>query len=505
MNVLNLQSILVFASFLFHFARAQLHPSKIHYITPTTTVSSTTTVNLALTFEETDYILSFTPNKELYSTNYKETQDLGTVVLTHPPLYHCHYHLSLGELPNHPTVHGAISLCDDKKEQPRGLLSFSGTLVALEPFALLPKQIQQEGQRRRRRTTTRGKEAKEEREEPLLHTHALIRLSDMPNSPLTHVHADLAQSNHNNNRKRARKLNANTKWVEMLVVNDRRRFDAKGAETQKESAAIVNAINNLYENAKFDPPIRIILSAQHTFTATQDPWENKLSDPANVDTLIKEFHEWRSGAVLSQVLPAHDNGQLFSSREFEGATVGYAGVGTMCLPASSGGIDQMTFAVAYNAGVVGHEMGHNFDMSHDSGGCANGHVMSGTAASSSPPTTWSSCSATTIKEFFTNKPQQLQCLNNKPTSQWGAAQCGNGFVEKGEECDPIGADSCCNAKTCMFVTGAVCSDADGSQCCQNCQFVSEWYFCCTRVFCCVGCVKRDSSVFCSCVVGTCGS
>ena len=66
-----------------------------------------------------------------------------------------------------------------------------------------------------------------------------------------------------------------------------------------------------------------------------------------------------------------------------------------------------------------------------------------------------------------------RCLNNKPTAQWGDPICGNGFVETGEDCDPIGADSCCDASTCKFVTGAVCSDADGSKCCQDCQFVPK--------------------------------
>jgi hypothetical protein len=118
-------------------------------------------------------------------------------------------------------------------------------------------------------------------------------------------------------------------------------------------------------------------------------------------------------------------------------------------------------------------MGHNLDMSHDTGDCENNHVMSSVAASGTSPSTWSSCSKNDVKNFFQERTIQLECLDNRPTSQWGNAVCGNGFVEKGEDCDPTGADACCDASSCTFVKGAVCSDADGSKCCRDCQFVPK--------------------------------
>ena len=436
-------------------------------------------LHLNINFQNKNYKIIFTPNQELYSTKYQETVDHGTVVVDSPPLNHCHYHVSLNDLPDHPEVHGAVSYCSSINSNSneasnnnlslRGLLSFSGNIVALEPITNLPESII-----KRRRTDINT------------HTHALIRLTTMPihmpslnkkHSTSTSSSSSTAStSTSSSSNTKQRRLDGTTKWVELLIVNDRRRFDAKGVDTQTDTAAIVNAINNLYDNAKFDPPIRIILVAQHTFTAANDPWESQLSDPANVDTLINAFHEWRSGAVLATTLPEHDNGHLFSSRDFDGSTVGYAGMGVMCLPANSGGIDQMTFAVGYNAGVVAHEMGHNFDMSHDTNACsnsANPHVMSSSATAGTSPSTWSQCSSDFIQKFFVNNPQQLKCLDNKPTAQWGEPQCGNGFVEKGEDCDPIGADKCCDATTCKFISGAVCSDVDGSKCCKDCQFVPK--------------------------------
>jgi hypothetical protein len=434
--------------------------SNVQYVTPRISQDSTS-IFIFLMYNNDKYTLQFFPNQELYAANYQETVNHDfKVVLDSPPLSHCHYHVSLGDLPNHPEVHGTISTCignnvdDNVDVLPIGLISFSGDIVSLELISNLPQSILTDHQRRLTE-----------------HTHALIKLSDinMPQSIFIPFQFNMTEKT----VIKKRKLDGNTKWVEMLVVNDRRRFDAKGDQTQVETAAIVNAINNLYHNANFDPPIRVVLSAQHTFTAVEDPWEQKLNSntAADVNILINEFHEWRSGSVQSKSLPDHDTGHLFSSRDFDGSTVGYAGVGTMCLPSSSGGIDQMTFSPAYNAGIVAHEMGHTFDMSHDSNDCENKHVMSSSASAGNSPTTWSSCSSNFIKNFFTNSPEQLECLNNKPTSQWGDPICGNGFVENGEECDPIGTDACCDATTCKFKNGAVCSDVDASTCCKNCQFV----------------------------------
>lgn len=57
--------------------------------------------------------------------------------------------------------------------------------------------------------------------------------------------------------------------------------------------------------------------------------------------------------------------------------------------------------------------------------------------------------------------------------------CGNGIVEKGEDCDP-GKDlesPCCDSSTCKFKGNAVC-DPDSSQCCtQQCTFAPSTKVC----------------------------
>jgi hypothetical protein len=58
----------------------------------------------------------------------------------------------------------------------------------------------------------------------------------------------------------------------------------------------------------------------------------------------------------------HDNGHLLSGWDFNGATLGYAGVGVMCVsPTQSGGIDQ-TYdgSDLLNGAVLAHELGLSF-------------------------------------------------------------------------------------------------------------------------------------------------
>jgi hypothetical protein len=259
---------------------------------------------------------------------------------------------------------------------------------------------------------------------------------------------------------------------------------------EDDSAAVVNAVAAIYLNSNFDPVINIVLSSQITMRDS-DAWET-VQPPAakdgkpsevSVDSYLEIFHTWRSKADQRvegnpvQLVEPHDNCHLFSGMDFEGQVLGYAGVGTMCNYAISGGINQVAAPanaakLTTYAATVAHEMGHNFGMRHDSSGntCAQTGSTMNAMLTSNPPKTFSECS----KSYYLTSIQYRGCLDNIPKKRWGDPVCGNGFIEVGEECD-CGAsdctnlDKCCNGATCMLVSGAQCSSVD-TCCTAECQF-----------------------------------
>jgi len=97
-------------------------------------------------------------------------------------------------------------------------------------------------------------------------------------------------------------------------------------------------------------------------------------------------------------------------------------------------------------------------------------------------TAFSPCTVGNICSAIGRNSVNTQCLStNKNIVTISGAQCGNGIVEEGEDCDCGGVagcsdDPCCNPTTCNFVNGAVCDDAN-DDCCNQCQFSGNGTLC----------------------------
>ncbi|NWH39897.1 ADA28 protein, partial [Chloropsis hardwickii] len=159
--------------------------------------------------------------------------------------------------------------------------------------------------------------------------------------------------------------------------------------------------------------------------------------------------------------------------DFEGTTIGLAFLKSICSDLYSAGIiqDHNRNEIAV-AATMAHEMGHNLGMSHDTEACSCSDdicIMTDTV-SSVIPKEFSSCSLQSFEKFML--ADMPRCLTNIPelSSIIAPPSCGNGFVEKGEECDcgtpEECTNECCDPKSCKLSSGAACAHGD---CCENCQ------------------------------------
>ncbi|XP_054625074.1 disintegrin and metalloproteinase domain-containing protein 9 isoform X2 [Dunckerocampus dactyliophorus] len=130
------------------------------------------------------------------------------------------------------------------------------------------------------------------------------------------------------------------------------------------------------------------------------------------------------------------------------------------------GNNQLLFAST----VVAHEMGHNLGMNHDNTRCNCDGQPCIMAASASGSTSFSRCSAEDFEALILSG--RGVCLANQPSLSdvVDTAQCGNGMLEEGEECD-CGTpeecqNNCCVAATCQLSAGSACAQGE---CCNDCQ------------------------------------
>ncbi|XP_078061935.1 disintegrin and metalloproteinase domain-containing protein 12-like, partial [Mustelus asterias] len=135
--------------------------------------------------------------------------------------------------------------------------------------------------------------------------------------------------------------------------------------------------------------------------------------------------------------------------------------------------------------TLAHEMGHNLGISHDTDSrdcnCADreaGCIMEEALGFKSPKT-FSSCSRQDYEGSLL--VGRGSCLYNRPNVDQlvGGPECGNLYVERGEECDcgkPAECSNfCCEASTCKLKPGAECSSTGA--CCKNCLFLPAATIC----------------------------
>nr|XP_046234103.1 disintegrin and metalloproteinase domain-containing protein 9 [Scatophagus argus] len=400
------------------------------------------TVTYALTVNNRKYILHLQKNRDFLHPNFVQYfhNTTNNHQLSYPKTQHCYYH---GEVEGYENSLVALSTCSGL----RGVILMGNDTYGLEP---VPQSTTNE--------------------------HLLYLLKDIQSDPVTcGVVSEATPSTQHHKPfepgqsltsllRRKRNL-PYTSYVELVLVVDKLRYNFKKQNetaVREEMVELANLLDGYYKMLN----IRVILVGLEIF---------KDSNPFNVEgsagDVLGSFVDWRKTSLLPRI--RHDIGQLIVGQPtpYAGGVLGMAFVGTVCSVSSSGGINVFSNNnLAYVSTVVAHEMGHNLGMSHDDSRCKCNGKSCIMAASAGGSTTFSSCSAEDFETLIIRGGGV--CLKNQPSPSdvIGTAECGNGRLDEGEQCDcgkPEECNNkCCDAATCKLTRGSAC--AEGS-CCDNCQ------------------------------------
>ncbi|KAJ8338358.1 hypothetical protein SKAU_G00373240 [Synaphobranchus kaupii] len=432
-------------------------------------------------------------SRQLFAPGFKETwySPSGVRHTSSPPRpENCFYH---GVVRGDSGSSVAVSTCEGL----RGMITVSGnTSYLIEP---LPNQTEPQGH-----AVYRAEDLKLQRGACGHHHHGnqAAGLDDFI-SRMTYSHPG---------SRGKRDISQNMKYVELLLVADHAEFQKHGRDYDKTKMKLLEAANYVdkyYKALK----IRVALIGLEIWTD-----QDKVSVTGNPYSTLGAFLTWRRKEL--QRLP-NDNAQLVTGMSFQGTTIGLAPLKAMCSQYQSGGVnsDHSDSAVGI-AATMAHEMGHNFGMNHDTGGCCSAHPdEGGCIMAAATGYEWAGlqdmyatpagrsgirrspvcCTGSALLQVISAHPfprvfnrcneKELQrylssgggkCLFNPPNTRdmYGGRRCGNGYLEEGEECD-CGEEEecsspCCNANNCTLKVGAECAHG---VCCHNCKLKSPGLMC----------------------------
>lgn len=269
-------------------------------------------------------------------------------------------------------------------------------------------------------------------------------------------------------RRGQRTVQTETKFIELMVVNDHELFVQQRrstTHTKNFAKAVVNMADAIY---KEQLNTRIVLVAMETWSS-----ENKVAVGDDPLLVLRDFMKYRRESIRERADTVH----LFSGRTFMNSRSEAAYIGGICSLTRGGAINEYG-GVGPMAITLCQSLGQNIGMYRNKERAAAsdcrcpdpwlGCIMEDTGYYL--PRKFSRCSIDEYLRFL-----QLgggSCLFNKPSKLLDPPECGNGYVEPGEECDcgsllecaRSGANCC---KKCTLTHNAMCSNG---LCCRDCKY-----------------------------------
>lgn len=219
---------------------------------------------------------------------------------------------------------------------------------------------------------------------------------------------------------------ANIRYVETYVIVDSSFFDAMNqsvANTTSKVVQIINGVDVLYRRLD----IRVVLVGI-------DIWKNRDLVPIALSAVFTLQNLTLHGENIRHV----DNIQLLTVRSFKDNIQGLGYVGGMCSHKYSMGINSLKKGRPLSdiVTVMSHEIGHNFNMSHDDEDASSACTCRGDLDycimdSSNHQVSamhWSDCSMKSAKDYV--QSGKSMCLNNQPALNIASrGVCGNSIKE----------------------------------------------------------------------------
>uniref|UniRef100_A0A672UJB7 ADAM metallopeptidase domain 11 n=1 Tax=Strigops habroptila TaxID=2489341 RepID=A0A672UJB7_STRHB len=273
---------------------------------------------------------------------------------------------------------------------------------------------------------------------------------------------------HRQVRRAQHTVHSETKYIELAVVNDHQLFlqlRKSVVLTSNFAKSVVNLADMIY---KEQLNTRIVLVAMETWAS-----EDRIRMGEDSLETLTEFVKYRREGPAEHSDTVH----LFSGRTFQSSRSGTAFVGGICSPARAGGVNEYG-NVAAMAVTLAQTLGQNVGMMWNkhrtaAGDCRCpdswlGCIMEDTGYYL--PRKFSRCSIDEYNQFLQDGGGS--CLFNKPLKLLDPPECGNGFVEAGEECDCGSLAECAKSggnccKKCTLTHDAMCSDG---LCCKGCKY-----------------------------------
>ncbi|XP_049654528.1 disintegrin and metalloproteinase domain-containing protein 23 isoform X2 [Accipiter gentilis] len=275
-------------------------------------------------------------------------------------------------------------------------------------------------------------------------------------------------------RKRAasRGIFEEMKYLELMIVNDHKMFKkhrSSNAYTNNFAKSVVNLVDAIY---KEQLNTRVVLVAVETWTD-----RDRINIHPNPLQMLHDFSKYRQHYIKQHADAVH----LLSNVTFHYKRSSLSYFGGVCSVTRGVGVNEyglplamaqeLAQSLAQNLGIQWDPAARKqkCDCTESWGGC----IMEETGVYHSRK--FSKCSIAEYKEFLLRGGGA--CLFNKPTKLFETTECGNGYVEAGEECDcgfrmECYADCC---KKCSLSNGAHCSD--GPCCNTSCLFFPRGYDC----------------------------